>query len=193
MQNTHRTRLLCALTLVFAAVALASPVLANEAEGAAAESWAPTIAKIINFSILAAAVWYFGRGPIAEYLSGRAAGIKKDLVDAKSLRATAEQQLAGVRERLAKLPAELAALKTHGEEELAAEKVRMASATATERQRMLEQTRREIDLQSRLARRALVEHGVELSMTLAKARIEKNITADDQARLVDRYASGVRS
>ena len=55
------------------------------------------------------------------------------------------------------------------------------------------ETRREIDLQSRLARRALVEHGVELSMTLAKARIEKNITADDQARLVDRYASGVRS
>jgi F-type H+-transporting ATPase subunit b len=193
MQNMHRTRLLCALTLVLVAVALVSPVFANDAEGAAAESWAPTIAKIINFSVLAAAVWYFGRSPIADYLSGRAAGIKKDLVDAKTLRATAEQQLAGVKDRLAKLPGELAALKTQGEQELAAEKVRLAEATVTERQRLIEQTRREIDLQSRLARRALVEHGVDLSMSLAKARIEKNMTAEDQARLVDRYAAGVRS
>lgn len=193
MQNTHRTRLLCALTLAFVAIALVSPVLASDAEGAEGNSWAPTIAKIINFSILAAAVWYFGRSPIADYLRGRAEGIKKDLVDAKSLRATAEQQLAGVKDRLAKLPGELAALKAQGEQELAAEKVRLADATATERQRLIEQTRREIDLQSRLARRALVEHGVELSMSLAKTRIEKNITAEDQTRLVDRYAAGVRS
>lgn len=193
MQNPHQTRLLCALTLFLAAVALASPVLASEAAGAEADSWAPAIAKIINFTILAAVVWYFGRSPIASYLRGRADGIKKDLVDAKALRATAEQQLASVTDRLAKLPGELAALKTHGEQELAAEKVRLADASAAERQRLLEQTRREIDLQSRLARRALVEHGVELSMTLAKARIEKTISADDQARLIDRYASGVRS
>lgn len=193
MQNTHRTRLLCALTLVLVAGALTSPVFANEAAGAEGNSWAPTIAKIINFSILAAVVWYFGRSPIADYLRGRADGIKKELVDAKFLRATAEQQLAGVQDRLAKLPGDLAALKTQGEQELADEKVRLVTATATERQRLVEQTRREIDLQSRLARRALVEHGVDLSMSLAKARIEKNITAEDQTRLVDRYAAGVRS
>ena len=84
-------------------------------------------------------------------------------------------------------------MKRRGEEELAAEKVRLAEATAHEKQRVIDQTKREIDLQSRLARRALVEHSVELSMTLARTRIEKDITPDDQALLIDRYATGVRA
>ena len=61
---------------------------------------------------------------------------------------------------------------------------------------MQEQTRREIDTTSRLARRDLLAHGVDLSMKLARTRIERDITADDQARLVgdfkiDGYKPGV--
>jgi F0F1-type ATP synthase membrane subunit b/b' len=84
-------------------------------------------------------------------------------------------------------------MKRRGEEELADEKVRLAEATAHERQRLIDQTHREIELQSRLARRDLVSHSVELSISLARTRIQKDITADDQARLIDRYASGVRA
>lgn len=185
---THRTRLFCALALMLLA---ATPILA--AEGGAAEAgWAPTIAKFINFCALAAIIVYFGRGPIGEYLRTRSQTIRKDLVDSKALRAQAEQQLDSVKQRLALLPGELQEMKRRGEDELAAEKVRLAAATAHERQRLLDQTRRDIDLQSRLARRDLVQHGVELSMSIARTRIEKGITPDDQARLIDRYASGVR-
>ena len=186
---TSRTRFLSALTLVLLATA---PLLANE-EAAADPGWGPAIAKFINFAILATVVGYFAKGPFGAYLSTRSSTIKKDLVDAKTLRAQAEQQLADVRQRLAKLPGELAELKQRGEEELAAEKVRLASATAAERQRLLEQTRREIALQSRLARRELVEHGIDLSMTLAKQRIQSSITSEDQTRLIDRYATGVQA
>ena len=91
------------------------------------------------------------------------------------------------------LPGELADMKRRGEEELAAEKVRLAEATAHERQRLIDQTHREIELQSRLARRDLVQHSVDVSMSIARTRIEKAITPDDQARLIDRYASGVRA
>lgn len=186
---THRSRLLCALALMLFA---ATPAFASE--GAAADAgWAPAIAKFLNFAVLAAAVVYFGKGPIGEYLRTRSTTIRKDLVDSKSLRGNAEQQLAAVRQRLSQLPGELQHMRQRGEEELAAEKVRLADATAQEKQRVLDQTRREIELQSRLARRQLVEHSVELSMTLARKRIEKDITADDQARLIDRYSSGVRA
>ena len=187
---THRTRLLCALALMLLAV---TPLAAFAEEGAADPGWAPTIAKIINFAILAAIIVYYGRGPIGEYLRTRSTTIRKDLVDSKTLRANAEQQLAGVRQRLSVLPGELAEMKRRGEEELAAEKVRLAEATAHERQRLVDQMRREIELQSRLARRELVQHSVELSMGIARARIEKDITPADQARLIDRYASGVRA
>ncbi len=162
------------------------------AEEAANPGWAPTIAKLINFAILAAVVVYFARGPLGDYLRTRSTTIRKDLVDSKALRADAEQQLAGVRQRLSLLPGELAEMKRRGEEELAAEKVRLAEATAHERRRLIDQTRREIELQSRLARRDLVQHSVELSMALARTRIQKDITSDDQARLIDRYATEVR-
>src|SRR6266511_2477347 len=59
-----------------------------------------------------------------------------------------------------------------------------AAAQLAERERMLEQTRREIDLQVRLAKRELVEHAANLSVQLARDRIEKTITPDDHERLV---------
>ncbi|MFN2428261.1 MAG: hypothetical protein ABR587_17635, partial [Candidatus Binatia bacterium] len=63
---------------------------------------------------------------------------------------------------------------------------------ATERERLLEQTRREIDLQLRLAKRELVEHAANLSVQLATERIRNDITPADQDRLVDRYLDQVK-
>lgn len=181
---THRTRLLSGLaTILMIVVAFTAPLMANE-EGAAADSWAPTIARIINFTILAGGLYYLVGKTVSQYLRTRSETIRKDLIDAKTLRSEAESVLTGVRTRLSALPAELAAMKQRGSEELAAEKVRLAEATAAERARVQEQTRREIELTSRVARRDLMTHGVELSMKLARTRIERDITAEDQARLV---------
>lgn len=188
---TNRTRLLSAVALMLLA---ASPLLGFSEEGGAADAgWAPTIARIINFAILAAIIVYYGRGPIGEYLRTRSTTIRKGLVDSKALRADAEKQLADVRQRLSLLPGELADMKRRSEEELAAEKVRLTEAAARERQRLIDQTHREIELQYRVARRDLVEHSVELSISIARARIQKDITPGDQARLIDRYTAGVRA
>ena len=54
---------------------------------------------------------------------------------------------------------------------------------------MLEQTRREIEMRLRVARRELLELAADLAVNVASERIRTTITADDQARLVDRYAS----
>jgi F0F1-type ATP synthase membrane subunit b/b' len=185
---TLRFRLRSALTTAFfITVAFAAPLLAAEEEPGAADSWMPALAKLVNFAVLAGGIYYFFGGWIRDYLRTRSETIRKDLVDAKTLRSEAEQQLAGVRSRLAALPAELSEMKKRGEEELAAEKVRLAEATAGERTRVQEQTRREIEMTSRLARRELMMHSANLSMTLAKQRIERDITPEDQARLVEDF------
>jgi F-type H+-transporting ATPase subunit b len=174
---------------------MAAPGLVQAAADAAEEghdSWMPTIAKIVNFAALAGILVYFLRSPIAGYLRTRGETIRKDLVEAASLRSSAEQQLTGMRTRLAQLPAELDELKRRGQEELAAERVRMKDATAREREKLLQRTRRDIDLQFRLARRALLEHTAELAMSLARERVERNITSDDHRRLIERYAAEVR-
>lgn len=195
---THRFRLRSALTTAFfIVVACAAPLLAAEEGAAEAESWIPTLGKLVNFALLAGVLVYFLRGTVSEYLRTRSETIRKDLVDAKTLRSEAEQQLAGVRSRLAALPGELREMTRRGDEELAAEKVRLAQATAAERARVQEQTRREIETASRLARRDLIQHSANLAMAVAKQRIERDITPEDQARLVedfkiDSYKSEVR-
>src|SRR5262245_7562786 len=158
------------------------------AKGESAEGgehgWAGTIAKAVNFAILVAVLAYYLRSPIATHLRTRSETIRKDLVDAANLRKEAERQLSDVRSQLAALPAELAVLRKRGEEELAGERGRMQAATARVREQLLERTRRDIDLQFRQARRALVEHTADLAVGLARKRIETEITPDDQKRLV---------
>ena len=157
------------------------------------DGWASTIAKATNFLVLAGILVYFLKAPIVGYLRNRDETIRRGLTDAVELRAGAEQQLADVRGRLAGLPDELDGLRRRGRQELAGERARMAAASAREKQHVLDRTRREIDLQFRVARRRLLAHAAELSIARARTRIARHITPEDQRRLIERYTSEVRS
>jgi F-type H+-transporting ATPase subunit b len=174
------------------ALAMAAPVIAAE-PAAADPGWTPIIAKLVNFALLVGLLVYFLRGFIVAYLRSRGEAIRQDLTDAAALRASAEQQLLGVRLRLTALPAELDALRRRGQDELAAELVRIREVSAKEQERLVDRARRDVELQFRVARRELIQHVAELSMTLARARIEREMTADDQTELIDRYAAQVQS
>jgi F-type H+-transporting ATPase subunit b len=165
---------------------------AGHADEGEHDGWGATIAKAFNFAVLASILVYFLKAPIAGYLSGRSETIRRGLTEAANTRAAAEAQLAGVRAKLAALPAEVEGLRLRGQDELAGERTRMAEATARERQRILDRTRREIGVHLRGARRELLAHTANLAMARARARIERDITPDDQVRLVDRYAAEVR-
>ena len=53
--------------------------------------------------------------------------------------------------------------------------------------RLVEQASREIEQQVRIAQRALVEHAADLSVSVAETKIKRDITDDDQVRLVTAY------
>ncbi len=151
------------------------------------------IARLTNFLLLAGGLWYVLRKPLGDYLASRSQQIRGDLETATATTATATQQLADIEQRLKALPAELEQLKKRGHEEVVAEEARIRQLADTERQRLLEQTRREIDLQVRLAKRDLTEHAATLAVEHATRRVQATITPEDQARLVDRYVSQVRN
>jgi F-type H+-transporting ATPase subunit b len=190
----------------------ASPVLAQEAQPPAAEHTAPAgnhaepagehaaaagheegspivgmIARLFNFTILAGTLVYFLRTPIATYLRDRGTQIRGDLVKAADMRTSATAQLAAIDKKMAVLPAELDALRKTGAEELTAEESRMRRAAESERTRLLDQARREIDAQLKVAQRQLLAHTADLAVAIASKRVKATITAADQARLVDRY------
>ena len=147
---------------------------------------------VANFVIFIGILYYFFNKPFTEYLSGRSATIRKDLVEAAELRNNANAQLAAIDQKLQALPGEVTALRARGADEIKAEEQRIAAAAAADRERLLEQTRREIDLQVRLAKKEILEHAADLSVQLATERIRKEVTPDDQSRLVDRYLDQVK-
>ncbi len=147
---------------------------------------------VANFMIFLGVIYYFGNGPLKEYLATRSQSIRKDLVDAAALKASATAQLATIEQKLQALPGELTALRSRGADEIASEEKRIAAAAQADRERLLEQTRREIDLQVRLAKKDLLEHAADLSVQLATERIKKETTPADQDRLVDTYLNQVK-
>lgn len=151
--------------------------------------WLATIAKIFNFAVLVAVLVYFLKSPLSTYLASRISRVREDLVAAAAMREEASRRLADIQAKLQSLPSEIDALKVRGTEEIAAERQRIEQAAEAERQRLLEQTRREIEMHYRVARRQILEQTATLAVSIASERIKRTMTPDDQARLVDRYAA----
>ena len=180
----NRSRLIT-LTALFVCAGGTAPLFAAEGANPVVEVGA----KLLNFGLLVGALVYFLKAPIAAHLASRSAQIRQDLVTAAEMRAAATAQLAEIEKRMQALPAELEALKRQGAEDVKAEQARITQTAAEERTRLLDQTRREIDMRMRIARRELTEHAAALAVDVAEVRIRRTITPDDQMRLVDRYAT----
>jgi F-type H+-transporting ATPase subunit b len=179
---------------MMATTVLAAPQHEAEAapEAAHEQTLLQTAAKIANFAILVGLLVYFLKTPVSVYLVSRATAIRRDLVTAAEMRASAAAQLAEIERKLQSLPGELAALKAQGAQDVAAEQARIAQAAAVERERLIQQTRREIEMRLRVARRELTEHAAQLAVRIAEERIKRTITPEDQMRLVDRYTAQLK-
>jgi F-type H+-transporting ATPase subunit b len=205
----HARNILAAAAIALLLVVTPAPALAQHAQPAAAAEHAAegahgaeaahgtplidTIARLFNFAVLAGTLVYFLRSPLKSYLGDRGRQIRADLVKAAEMRTAAAAQAAAIEQKMAALPGELDALRRQGADEVAAEEARIRQAAEAERARLLEQARREIDAQLKLAERQLVARTADLAVAIASKRVKSTITADDQARLVDQYLGRLAS
>ena len=160
-------------------------------EAHAVESPWALIGRLFNFAILAGSLVYLLRSPFAAYLGTRAKTIRADLANAEETRAAAARQLEEIEARMRALPGEIQALTERGKREIAAEEARIRESAEAERLRMLDQARREIDLQVRAAERMLRRRAGELVVDVAAERVRRTIGAADHSRLVERYLDQV--
>jgi len=151
------------------------------------------VARVVNFGILAGTLYYLLRSPFRTYLADRSTAIRSDLVNAAEMRRQAAAQIEEIDRRMAALPGELEALRAQGAREIADEEARIRQAADAERERLLAQARRDIDLRVKIAERELVAHAADLAVGVAAGRIKTQITDDDQRRLVDRYVQQLKS
>jgi F-type H+-transporting ATPase subunit b len=167
---------------------------ATQAEGGHEEGsiWG-FVGKIVNFVLLVATLVYFLRAPLATYLANRRTQVRADLDAAEAMKRSAADQIAEMDAKLKALPRELEELRTRGQAEIASEEQRIRELAEAERVRLVEQASREIDQQVRMAQRALVEHAADLAVGVAEQKIRREITTDDQTRLVNAYLEQVKS
>ena len=205
----HARNILAAAAIALLLVVTAAPALAQHAQppaaaehaaegahGAEAAHGTPlidTVARLFNFAVLAGTLVYFLRSPLKSYLGDRGRQIRADLVKAAEMRTAAAAEAAAIEQKMAALPGELDALRRQGADEVAAEETRIRQAAEAERARLLDQARREIAAQLKLAERQLVARTADLAVAIAAKRVKSTITADDQARLVDQYLGRLAS
>ena len=147
------------------------------------ETWA----KLFNLLLFAAIVTYILRRPLGEALRERRDGIRRELMRAQEERNAALSKLAEVESRLAGLDTEVEAIRAEARKEADEERLRIERAADEEARKLREQARREIENASTLARHELRRYASEQSIQIAEDVVRRNISADDDARLVSDY------
>jgi F-type H+-transporting ATPase subunit b len=181
-----------AVTVLALAAATRLAAAAQEEAEHHESSLADLFWPVINFAIMCGVLYYFLKTPLSNYLKDRSETIRRDLVEAATLKSSATAQLEQIDRKLRALPGDIETLRERGKTEVAAEEQRIMQQAAAERDRLVDQARRDIDVQVRLAKRALTEHAVDLSMRLAADRLSADTTEADHDRLVRRYLGQVK-
>lgn len=143
--------------------------------------------KFFNLLIVVAILYKVAAKPLVQFFQDRRDGIRIALADAKAARAEAEKQLEEQRSKVADLETELDRIRETGERERAEIRSRMEAEQKAQADRLLEQTRGAIELETSKAKAELQSHAAELAMVLAEEMLKKNIGAEDQERFVSAY------
>lgn len=197
----HRKRwsfvlLLTAMLLFgFAGVALSSTEGGNSGEHAQAhesKGWVATDTyRVMNFTVLAAALFFLLRKPLAKGLNARTAGIRDQLSDLEARKNEAEAQLAAYTEKLAKLDQEAERLVAEYIRQGNEAKERILQEAELAAEKLEAQALRNIEHEFKTAKAKLQEDILEKALAKAEEIIRERITAEDQDRLVDEYLEKV--
>jgi F-type H+-transporting ATPase subunit b len=181
--SIYRALLLCLFIL--------APVAAFAAGGGGhADSGAVLkdfIYRCFNFALMAGLLAYFVTKPIRKGLKGRTAEIEKTLADAESAKAAAEAKHKEYSDKLAKATEEIAGITEAIRREGELERDKIIAAAKD----MADKIEREADNKAAgvvaKARIELREEASRLAVELAEDMLKKQVSADDQKRLVEEY------
>jgi F-type H+-transporting ATPase subunit b len=132
----------------------------------------------INFAILAFALGAGIKKILPGLFRARTASIQKSIEDARKASTEANTRLSAIQERLGKLDAEIAAIRSTAEEQGRAEEQRLLAATEEEKKKILQSAEQEIAAASASAQRDLKNFAAELAVSLAEKKIAVSESAD---------------
>ncbi len=160
--------------------------------GAPPKGWVATDTyRVMNFSVLALALFFLLRKPVKQALNGRIQDIKDQLSDLETQKQTAEKQLADYNERLARLDHEAKEIMEAYIQQGHEAKARILKAAEASAEKLEEQAKRNIEHEFQKAKEELHAEILEKALGQAEVIVKAKITDDDQNRLVDEYLEKV--
>ncbi|HEX2799619.1 MAG TPA: ATP synthase F0 subunit B [Thermoanaerobaculia bacterium] len=140
--------------------------------------------QLLNLGLFLGLLWYFLRKPAADFFGNRKSGVAAALAKADDDRRRAEQLSGELKTRLASIETELANLKEAARRDADAEHAALLVKSQSDADQILAKTRADLDNRVRAARAELTAFAGDLSVDLARELLRKNVTADDEKRLL---------
>ncbi|MFO7963976.1 MAG: ATP synthase F0 subunit B [Desulfobacterales bacterium] len=183
-------------TLVFSMLIFwCGPAMAvpdEHAHGETAVGWVATDTyRVINFTILAAGLFFLLRKPVVRALNARITGIKNQLSELEAKKEAAEKELAAYHDKLAQLEKEAEKIVAEYVKQGDQAKERILKEAELTAVKMEEKARRNIEHEFKQAKRQLQSEVLEQALEKAQKTIVEKITSEDHDRLVDEYIEKV--
>ncbi len=147
--------------------------------------------RILNFAVLVFILVKFGAKPIAEGLSGRQKKIKDDIEDLESRRDEAEKTYKNFQAKLAGMEKEIDTIVDKAVAQAEIEKTKILEKAEQSAEDLKRQAEMTINNEIMVARRTLKNDIAEQAAAMAEELIRKNLTADDQVKIIEDYLDKV--
>jgi F-type H+-transporting ATPase subunit b len=147
--------------------------------------------RVMNFAVLAGALVFLLRKPIPRALNSRVQGIQNQLKDLEARKGEAEKQLAECNQKLGELEKEASRIMSDYIRQGQDAKARILKEAESAAEKIQAQARRNIDHEFEQTKARLQREIFEQALAKAEALLKQNVTAADQAHLVEDYLQKV--
>tara|TARA_B100001971_G_scaffold50076_1_gene45343 strand:- start:1273 stop:1896 length:624 start_codon:yes stop_codon:yes gene_type:complete len=147
--------------------------------------------RVMNFVVLAAALFFLLRKPTSQALTGRIKGIKNQLSELESKKEAAEKQLAEYNNKLSLLDQEAEKIVDGYIRQGNEAKVKILREAEAAVEKLNEQVQKTIEYEFKQATMKLQKEILEKALAKAEGIIREKISSEDQNRLIDEYVEKV--
>jgi F-type H+-transporting ATPase subunit b len=135
---------------------------------------------LFDFAVLAALIVFALKKNLPAMFRSRTKSIQRGLEEARKASEEATRRLAAIEARLAKLDAEVSAMRGAAEQDMTAEEERIRAKTAQETRHIVDGAEAEIVAAAKLARHELKAFAADLAVGLAERRVRVDVPTDQQ-------------
>lgn len=147
--------------------------------------------RVMNFVVLAAALFFLLRKAVPRALNSRIKGIQEQLSDLEAQKAAAEARLAECTRKLGALEQEAKRIMDDYVRQGQEAKARILKEAEASAEKLQMQAKRNIDHEFQQAKAQLQRDIFESALARAEDLLRRNITAQDQQQLVEDYLQKV--